>query len=184
MPLSKHRGKEESRNPVAPITSSRSSLGYVLYFLNTLTSASMVTTILSVVAVFLLDAYMTPSSAGFVVCRSKPIGRWPLKSDAGAGHVAQSVAFMSARVDDATREEMRAGLLELIGDTPRNAPTPKSTTNEILAKVKRLEDSCPTAEDDDVLKSLGGAWELLWTAQVGLLCRCLCLHLSNSQVSF
>ena len=135
----------------------------------------MATRIRSVVSVFLLYAFMTPSTTGFVVCRRKSIGRWPLKSDEGARHVAELVALRSTRVDDGTREEMRAGLLELIEDTPRNAPTQKSTTEEILAKVRMLEESCPTAEDD-VLNSLGGAWELLWTAQVGLLRRCLCFH--------
>lgn len=68
-------------------------------------------------------------------------------------------------VGEGTSEEMRDELLELIADTPRNAPTPKSKTEQILEQVRRLESVCPTA-DKDVLASLGGAWELVWTAQV------------------
>lgn len=173
MPLS----KQGSRNPVSSFHEFSIFSMIRTYFLITLLRLRQVATMIrSVFAVFLLYAYITPSSAGFVVCRSKSISRWPLKSNTGAGHVAESLALMSTRVDDVTREEMRAELLELIGDTPRNAPTPKRTTEEILAKIRRLEYSCPTAEED-VLNSLGGAWELLWTAQVGLLCRCQRFHL-------
>jgi len=73
--------------------------------------------------------------------------------------------FMSTTSDDATRLATRDELLEEISGAPRNAPTSKTTTAEILALVKKLESMCPTPEDD-VLQSLGGGWELLWTAQV------------------
>lgn len=72
---------------------------------------------------------------------------------------------MSTTADDATRLHTRDELLELISGTQRNSPTPKSTTAEILSLVKKLESTCPT-EDTDVLESLAGGWELLWTAQV------------------
>ena len=77
----------------------------------------------------------------------------------------QTILRLSTRVDDKTREATRDELLELISGTPRNAPTPTTTTAEILRLVKQLEPLCPT-EEDEVLNSLGGAWELLWTAQV------------------
>jgi hypothetical protein len=126
----------------------------------------------SIVAAFLL--YITPSSVGFVVCsrRGKPIGRvagsFETRKNTRPSNYDHPIpaALMSAGVDDTTSEELRAELLELIGNTPRNAPTSRRTTDEILSLVRKLEDSCPTAEKD-VLNSLGGAWELLWTAQVG-----------------
>jgi hypothetical protein len=128
----------------------------------------------SVVAVAVFLLYITPSIVGFVVCsrRRKPIGRvaesFESRKYTRPSNYGRTIpaAIMSTRVDDATRDEMRAELMELIGNTPRNAPTSKRTTDEILSTVIRLEDSCPTAEED-VLNSLGGAWELLWTAQVG-----------------
>lgn len=77
-----------------------------------------------------------------------------------------TVSRVSRTADDAAiREATRGELLQLISGTPRNAPTSKATTAEILSLVKELESMCPTAEDD-VLQSLSGAWELLWTAQV------------------
>lgn len=66
---------------------------------------------------------------------------------------------------ESTRLSTRNELLELIASTPRNEPTSKSTTSEILSLVKRLEPLCPTPTED-VLRSLAGTWELLWTAQV------------------
>jgi hypothetical protein len=77
-----------------------------------------------------------------------------------------TVSRVSRIADDAaTREATRDELLQLISDTPRNAPTSKATTAEILSLVKELESMCPTA-DENVLQSLSGGWELLWTAQV------------------
>lgn len=72
---------------------------------------------------------------------------------------------MSTKADDTLRLQTRDELLELISETPRNSPTPKSTTADILSLVKELESMCPT-QDTDVLPSLAGGWELLWTAQV------------------
>lgn len=80
---------------------------------------------------------------------------------------SQTFLLMTTTANDATRLATRDELLELISSTPRNAPTPKSTTAEILEIVKKLESMCPT-EEDNVLNSLSGGWELLWTAQVSL----------------
>lgn len=55
-------------------------------------------------------------------------------------------------------------LLNLLEMTPRNAPTPRAMTHEILKAVRELESNCPTL-DSDVKKELGGTWELLWTTQ-------------------
>ena len=57
-------------------------------------------------------------------------------------------------------------VLALLSSTPNNAPTSRELTNAILNKIDQLEESCPTKEED-VLDSLSGNWELMWTAQVG-----------------
>jgi PAP_fibrillin len=55
-------------------------------------------------------------------------------------------------------------LLELVQATPSGRATPQRLTAQISEKVRTLERSCPTP-DDQVLSKLAGAWELLWTAQ-------------------
>ena len=62
------------------------------------------------------------------------------------------------------RDEVKAQLLDLIAGTPSNMPTSKSVTNQILNVVPKMEQTCPTP-DEDVVEKLGGNWELLWTAQ-------------------
>ncbi len=61
-------------------------------------------------------------------------------------------------------ESAKNQLLELVCSTPSNAPTSKETTDEILSVIRALEAICPTP-DSDVVASLAGNWELLWTAQ-------------------
>jgi hypothetical protein len=55
-------------------------------------------------------------------------------------------------------------LLALLDSVPRNLPTSKSLTDQILNAVQQLEEDCPTS-DESVLSELSGNWELLWTAQ-------------------
>jgi len=61
-------------------------------------------------------------------------------------------------------QETKTKLLDSLSSVPRNMSTDEAITAEILSTVRKLEDFCPTAEQD-VLKSLGGNWELIWTAQ-------------------
>ena len=46
-------------------------------------------------------------------------------------------------------------VLAMLENTPRNAPTSRKTTNEILDIVRKLELECPTP-DEDVLQKLSG----------------------------
>jgi PAP_fibrillin len=62
------------------------------------------------------------------------------------------------------RLTVKSELLDLLKSTPSNAPTSRKLTKEILDKVDELERNCPT-KDEDVIQSLAGNWELLWTAQ-------------------
>lgn len=59
---------------------------------------------------------------------------------------------------------MKEELLDSLKETPSNAPTSRKLTTHILGQIDELEKNCPTP-DDDVLESLAGNWELLWTAQ-------------------
>lgn len=63
------------------------------------------------------------------------------------------------------RDDMKNRLLQLIASTPSNAPTTQSLTNQIISVIRQLERLCPTP-DRQVLRELGGNWELIWTAQV------------------
>ena len=71
-----------------------------------------------------------------------------------------SDSISSANTENAKKEE----LLKLLSTVPRNQSTSKKLTSEILTAVRDLEAMCPTKEDE-VLNSLGGNWELIWTAQ-------------------
>ena len=62
------------------------------------------------------------------------------------------------------RFERRSELLQLLKQTPSNAPTSRKLTKDILTKLDELEELCPTP-DNEVLKNLAGSWELLWTTQ-------------------
>lgn len=46
-------------------------------------------------------------------------------------------------------------MLELLGNVPRNAPTPGDQTRSILRVVRMLEQQCPTP-NAEVLPKLGG----------------------------
>eukprot|EP01083_Nonionella_stella_P241827 844082_1 len=61
-------------------------------------------------------------------------------------------------------QETKTKLLDSLSSVPSNRATSPQLTAEILSTVRKLEDFCPTAEQD-VLKSLGGNWDLIWTAQ-------------------
>lgn len=108
-------------------------------------------------AVLLLLFSLASSSYGFY--------GYAINSRKTRDHRTFEPVHMSTISDDVTREATKEELLEVIASTPRNAPTSKTTTEEILSLVKKLEETCPTSEDD-VLESLSGGWELLWTAQV------------------
>ena len=60
--------------------------------------------------------------------------------------------------------ENKLALLELLKTVPPNEATPKDLSLDILNAVQVLESTCPTA-DSDVIPSLAGNWELIWTAQ-------------------
>lgn len=60
--------------------------------------------------------------------------------------------------------EKKNRLVSLLNKVPRNAPTPKALTNELLVSARELELFCPT-KNNEVLTELGGNWELIWTAQ-------------------
>lgn len=66
--------------------------------------------------------------------------------------------------DDKAEDENKVALLELLEKVPPNESTPKELTSRILEAVSVLESECKTS-DDDVLSSLVGNWELIWTAQ-------------------
>lgn len=70
----------------------------------------------------------------------------------------------SAVEQDTQRSEAKRRLLDLIAGTPSNMPASKSQTDQILGAVRELECVCPT-KNGDVVETLGGNWELLWTAQ-------------------
>lgn len=55
-------------------------------------------------------------------------------------------------------------LLSLVQNAPSGRATPRRLTQKILDIVRQLERKCPTP-DDQILPSLTGSWELLWTAQ-------------------
>ena len=65
---------------------------------------------------------------------------------------------------DELRETKKEELLNLLSCVPSNVSTPKKLTTETLQAVRALEEYCPTP-DENVLESLGGNWELIWTAQ-------------------
>eukprot|EP00584_Thalassiosira_punctigera_P015702 CAMPEP_0172554368 /NCGR_PEP_ID=MMETSP1067-20121228/54224_1 /TAXON_ID=265564 ORGANISM="Thalassiosira punctigera, Strain Tpunct2005C2" /NCGR_SAMPLE_ID=MMETSP1067 /ASSEMBLY_ACC=CAM_ASM_000444 /LENGTH=313 /DNA_ID=CAMNT_0013342721 /DNA_START=169 /DNA_END=1111 /DNA_ORIENTATION=+ len=67
-------------------------------------------------------------------------------------------------VDDVENESSKTSLLNLLSKVPPNESTPRELTRDILRAVRVLEEDCPTPEED-VLPSLVGNWELLWTAQ-------------------
>ncbi len=62
------------------------------------------------------------------------------------------------------RDEKKKILMDLLSTVPSNVSTPKQLTSDVLSAVRDLEGYCPTQEEE-VLSSLGGNWELLWTAQ-------------------
>jgi hypothetical protein len=62
------------------------------------------------------------------------------------------------------RQTRKLELLDLLKETPSNAPTSRKMTREILEIIDDLEKCCPTP-DEQVLESLAGNWELLWTTQ-------------------
>jgi hypothetical protein len=62
------------------------------------------------------------------------------------------------------RSATKNQLLSLISSTPANAQTPAKQSKDILDKVRRLEQLCPS-EDEQVVSTLAGNWELMWTTQ-------------------
>ena len=77
---------------------------------------------------------------------------------------ALKVATSNGMDQKRNREVVKDELLNLIQSTPSNKPTSAAFTKQILSVVRDLEDRCPT-DPGDVLGTLGGNWELLWTAQ-------------------
>lgn len=75
-----------------------------------------------------------------------------------------SVMWAATQGTENARLIMKAELLDSLKETPSNAPTSRKLTSHILGQIDELEKNCPTP-DDDVLESLAGNWELLWTAQ-------------------
>ena len=66
--------------------------------------------------------------------------------------------------EEAPSTNCKSELLNLLSQVPPNEATPKELTASILQAVKKLEDNFPTPKED-VLESVAGNWELLWTAQ-------------------
>ena len=66
----------------------------------------------------------------------------------------------SLSLDDSRKEI----LLNLLAQVEPNKSTSKELTNDILNAVVELEKECPTL-NEDVLPSIAGNWELIWTAQ-------------------
>jgi len=58
----------------------------------------------------------------------------------------------------------KLSLLNLLSKVPPNESTSRELTREILQAVSELEEECPTPIDE-VIPSLAGNWELIWTAQ-------------------
>jgi PAP_fibrillin len=79
-------------------------------------------------------------------------------------HKLKSLRSPTARQPLSAVTTGKEELLELVQATPSGRATPQRLTALILDKVRTLERSCPTP-DDQVLSNLAGAWELLWTAQ-------------------
>lgn len=78
-------------------------------------------------------------------------------SSTTTGHFQSPSSFSSPK---ASPKEV---LLDLIlNQTPAGRATSAKLTQQILAQIRALP-SCPTP-DDQVLNSLSGTWELLWTA--------------------
>jgi hypothetical protein len=83
---------------------------------------------------------------------------------------SQRTKFSSVRLASssdartATTTTTKDELLAQIVAAPTGGPTPVKQTQEILRLCRALEKQCPTS-DENVLPSLAGAWELLWTAQ-------------------
>lgn len=75
-----------------------------------------------------------------------------------------STAWAATQGTENPRLVLKTELLDSLKETPSNAPTSRKVTNFILEKIDDLEKNCPTS-DEDVLKSLAGNWELLWTTQ-------------------
>lgn len=80
------------------------------------------------------------------------------------GNVALHAVSSSTGTGNSLRETKKDELLNLLSCVPSNVSTPQKITSEILQAVRELEEYCPTS-DEDVLVSLGGNWELIWTAQ-------------------
>ena len=87
-----------------------------------------------------------------------------LKSNYRSFCTAHDLSSGTTRDNESTRESVRDHVLSLISSATANAPTSKDLTTKILESVQRLEALCPTP-DDEVLSTLKGNWELLWTAQ-------------------
>ncbi len=77
----------------------------------------------------------------------------------------RSVLFATkSTTKEAPSANNKTELFNLLSKVPPNEPTPKELTASILQAVKSLEDNFPTPPED-VLASVAGNWELLWTAQ-------------------
>ncbi len=77
----------------------------------------------------------------------------------------KSVLFATkSTTKEAPSANNKAELFNLLSQVPPNEPTPKELTASILQAVKSLEDNFPTPPQE-VLPSIAGNWELLWTAQ-------------------
>ena len=66
--------------------------------------------------------------------------------------------------EEAPSANSKRDLLNLLSEVPPSEATPKDLTASILQAVKKMEDNFPTPPED-VLESIAGNWELLWTAQ-------------------
>jgi len=76
----------------------------------------------------------------------------------------KSLLWAATHDTEQDRQTRKTELLDLLKETPSNAPTSRKMTSEILEKIDDLEKCCPTP-DEQVLESLAGNWELLWTTQ-------------------
>lgn len=121
-------------------------------------------------AIWLLLALIYPRFSCSFITSSQNVARKPIFSTFHSVSVEQPSQLMSTTTSGEKdtfeqRSQLKADLFTLIEEAPNNEASSRELTRMILTKIEELVGaSCPTP-DEEVLESLAGNWELVWTAQ-------------------
>jgi hypothetical protein len=114
-------------------------------------------------------AFPWPRSSSAGRFRKRPFIVVALLASSSSRETSSTSSTSTAASDNSSNDFIsnKQRLLDLIAQTPRNAPTPPSWTAEILQAVQTVEAECPSFQDDAAtfLDKLRGTWDLLWTSQ-------------------